>query len=112
MKFHDPERQRIGDASDGAVCWESAYVAIPGLYVEPSTAGDSFCSIGVVINGSWCYITMSISLLPMLLTAWSDDPEAALRSYFEVDPPSGARQRSIEPAVNVSTNKSIDELGL
>lgn len=115
MRYHDPDRPHL---PNGNPCWLSApSVALPGLYIEPAASDMDnnlkLVSIGVVIDGSWCYNETIMEALLELFDDWANDPEGALRRWFKIEPPEGRSKTWNEPqAAPVISSVNAEDLGL
>lgn len=114
MKYYDPLRQRL---TNGRPCWESQpNVALPGLYVTPCEGEGEMFDVELVVDGSWVGKKLFGEQISWLARAWRDDPEGALKEWFEIEPPQGRRPVHLEEAERVSvaitSDKNMEDLGL
>lgn len=83
MKFHDPDRVRLGN---GRPCWTTALVALPHIYLDPNE--DGTWQVAISVRGSIVSLNLPYPLLNSFLDSWEQDPEAALKTWLNRDPPS------------------------
>jgi hypothetical protein len=110
MHFHDPSRALLGN---GRPQWLGARQALPGLYVEPLPGGQ--WQVTVMVEGRWVEVAVpGREALALVLQAWEEGPEEALRAIWGREPPSGGGSRQGEdggPGARASA-RSAEDLGL
>lgn len=114
-RFFDESRPRLGN---GRPCWLGLNVALPGLHILPLESGlvegDKFLplvEVEIIVNGSWVTCNVPVELVPMLLEEWKNDPEQAIRDWFEREPPEA--KPHLENDENTTAEvANAEELGL
>jgi hypothetical protein len=85
------------------------------LYITPEGANEIdqdrgllWLLVEVVIDGAWVQTCISQKELEQLLTDWNQEPEKALRDWFQVEPPTGAKAQNFASKAEATA----EELGL